>query len=106
MDIMVNKYKNVSFFIFSDDLEWVKNNFRYPSAPVHFVNENKSGNWTDMYLMSICKHNIIANSTFSWWATWLNENSDKTVITPKKWFQTKREGIKLNDLCPKEWIRR
>jgi hypothetical protein len=65
------------------------------------VGENS---WKDMYLMSLCKHHIIANSTFSWWGAWLNPSTDKIVIAPQKWFgnETNEE---MKDLCPPEWIR-
>jgi len=55
-----------------------------------------------MFLMKNCKHNIIANSTFSWWGAWLNENENKIVIGPKKWF-VKKEWQNLNLVCD-EWI--
>ena len=54
----------------------------------------------DIYLMSICMHNIIANSSFSWWGAWLNKNNDKTVIAPTQWFKTKK-----NEIVPENWIK-
>ena len=57
--------------------------------------------WIDMYLMSICKHNIIANSSFSWWAAWLNQNEKKVVIAPSKW----QNGADIEDIVPEEWVR-
>jgi hypothetical protein len=56
-----------------------------------------------MRLMSFCKNNIIANSSFSWWGAWLNENVNKKVIAPQKWFQT--ESIDYSDVIPENWIK-
>jgi hypothetical protein len=57
-----------------------------------------------MWLMSLCDHNIIANSSFSWWGAWLNQNKDKIVITPNNWF-----GVQTNlnnlDMVPDNWIK-
>lgn len=57
----------------------------------------------DFYLMSKMKNNIIANSSFSWWATWLNENCDKRVIAPKNWFGPKNQNLSTIDLIPNSW---
>ena len=94
---------NPSFYIFSDDVKWAKENLEFNNN-VHFVSGNISTtHFEDHFLMSQCKHNIIANSTFSWWAAWLNENKLKTVIAPKKWYNK----VKLNtsDLIPPNWLR-
>ena len=87
------KEKPLKFFVFSDDIEWCKKNFMIPAVYV----ENKGANsWKDMLLMSNCKHNIIANSTFSWWGAWLNKNPEKMVITPKQWISQPPAEWKLN----------
>jgi len=81
----INKIiKNPAFFIFSDDISWCKGNLSPLLDKAYYIDHNqREKSYKDLYLMSICKHNIIANSTFSWWATWLNKHKDKTIITPK-----------------------
>ena len=94
-------FGNPYFFIFSDDHLWVDENFRTVS-PAKFVTDNRlSKDYEDFRLMSLCKHQIIANSTFSWWAAWLNNNHDKMVMAPKKWFNVSHNNIK--DLYPDSW---
>jgi hypothetical protein len=91
---------NPFFYIFSDDIEWVKNEFK-PDFPFELVSRHNLKNYEELYLMSRCKNNIIANSTFSWWGAWLNNNSDKIVIAPKKWYVKNT----ANDLIPEDWIK-
>ena len=57
-----------------------------------------------MYMMSMCKNNIIANSSFSWWGAWLNNNLNKKVIAPKKWFGENLKHYNTQDLIPENWI--
>lgn len=93
---------NASFFIFSDDIEWAKENFP-KDYPVTFVSTAGIRNCEEITLMSMCKHNIIANSTFSWWGAWLNQNPNKIVIAPKQWF---RNPSRLTpNLIATTWIR-
>lgn len=74
---------NPVFFIFSDDISWCKENLTPLINRVQFINHNKGKNsYKDLVLMSNCKHNIIANSTFSWWGAWLNQNKNKIFIKP------------------------
>ncbi len=91
---------HLQLFIFSDEPEWVRQNmqFDYPHEIICF---NKDAhNYFDMELMKHCKHNIIANSSFSWWPAWLNEYADKIVVAPEKWFnQRKLSGT----LIPETW---
>lgn len=99
--IKANVEKPVIYF-FSDDIEWVRDNFYEENAryitPQMF---DDYYDWYDMYLMSECKHNIIANSSFSWWGAWLNGNTNKIVIAPKKWVN----ADSMQDICPEDWIR-
>jgi hypothetical protein len=92
---------NPKYFIFTDDPLWVKKNFiiEYPYIVVD-VNHGLNS-FFDMHLMSLCKVNILANSSFSWWSAWLNNNLNKVVYAPKKWFKDK--SICTNDLIPSSW---
>ncbi len=83
VNYLFKELKEVKFFIFSDDILWCKENFGFIDNKI-FV-ENTETELDDLMLMRSCKHNILANSSFSWWAGWLNENSNKLVIAPKKW---------------------
>ncbi len=95
--------ENPHFYIFSDDKEWAIKNFNFERrSTIISLNSNKQ-DYMDMLLMSRCRHNIIANSSFSWWAAWLNGNVSKIVIAPKKWFKSDRYSIE--DLIPKHWIK-
>lgn len=97
------KVKNPYFFIFSDEPKWVRENFKGEfEFTVVDCNSGKTG-YEDMRLMSACKHNIIANSSFSWWGAWLNNNPGKIVTAPKNWFTDK--SIDTADLIPESWIR-
>ena len=101
---ILKKVKNPHFFIFSDDIKQAKSIIKKIDYPCYFVGNNQGiYSYNDMKLMSMCKHNIIANSSFSWWAAWLNLNSDKIVIAPKQYLADKSYNIK--DLFPLEWIK-
>jgi len=104
MEYMKNKLGNVTFFMISDDIEWVKNEFKTESNII-FIENFKGKDYEDMRLMSHCKHNIIANSSFSWWGAWLNENASKIVITPQRWFSNEEKQKQTIDLIPENWIK-
>ncbi len=97
------KFNNLSFLIFSDDLNFVKEQFSQLDNCT-FI-EGLSHESEDLILMSRCKHHIIANSSFSWWGAWLNQYDKKIVIAPKKWFQNSSIQEKTMDLVPENWIR-
>jgi hypothetical protein len=100
-----NKITNPIFFIFSDDIEWVKSNFNF-EAQIHFVYGNIGNkSYIDMQLMSQCKHNIIANSSFSWWGAWLNQNYEKIVLAPNRWFASDHLQRQSQNIIPENWIR-
>jgi hypothetical protein len=95
--------KRAHFFIFSDDIHWVKNNLNFIDNKTLVILESDIPDHEEIYLMSQCKYNIIANSSFSWWGAWLNLNSDKKVIAPKKWI--KSSTLNTSDLIPTSWVR-
>lgn len=98
LQIIKKKHAQVHCFVFSDDLDWCRKELSFMEN-VNFV-ENKINTeaYKDMWLMSKCKHNIMANSTFSWWAAWLNANQNKIVVYPKTVFKT-------YETMPNEWIK-
>jgi hypothetical protein len=103
LSAMAGMTGDIELFVFSDDMEWTRQNIT-AEFPVTYVDHNDSSHaYEDLYLMSLCKHNIIANSSFSWWGAWLNANPDKTVVAPSRWFN--RSDADTSDLLPAEWIK-
>lgn len=92
--------ENPYFFIFSDDKEYIKENYNLPNMTIVDFNKGNDS-WQDMYLMSQCQHNIIANSTFSWWGAYLNPNPEKIVVAPTRWWAM----LEKDDIIPPTWIR-
>ena len=84
-------------------MDWVKKNITVNNDCVYVTGTPAGKDFYEMYLMSICKHNIIANSSFSWWGAWLNKNTEKIVIAPKLWMAD--PTIDTTDLIPANWIR-
>lgn len=92
----------INIFIFSDDIEWCKENLNDLEYYGNLFFSSKEISATDtLYLISKCHHNVIANSSFSWWGAWLNQNENKIVVAPKYWVKVK---IDTKDVVPEEWI--
>ena len=97
VNLMNERFKETQFFIFSDDISWTKNNLKIEKS---IYIDHKSTPQEDLLLMSLCEHNITANSSFSWWGAWLNQNKNKIIIAPEKWFTHKK-----NDVACENWIK-
>lgn len=102
MNIMNEKLPNSRFFISSDDIGWAKEHFP-KNYPVEFISSPNIPDYEELALMNQCRHHIIANSTMSWWAAYLNQNPAKIVIAPKNWFRDPTK--KTENLIPKTWTR-
>lgn len=90
-ELIQTQVKDCVFFVFSDDLAWCRENLNWPGKFV-FVDTKSELAATDLCLMKSCRHNIIANSSYSWWGAWLNQHPDKKVIAPRNWFATSRSS--------------
>lgn len=89
------------FIVFSDNIKYCQNHLRGLRPKMRFIQEKK--HYYAFYLMSMCKHQIISNSTFSWWAAYLNKNPEKIVVAPSKWFLPD-SGLYNADIIPEGWI--
>jgi hypothetical protein len=95
---LIGDYKNI--VVFSDDISWCKENLKFDNTT--FIEGNKD--YEDLWLMSLCDHNIIANSSFSWWGAWLNNNVNKKVVAPSNWFG-QQANTNTSDIIPESWIK-
>lgn len=103
LEAMAN-FPDANRVIFSDDIEWCKSHFG-TGDHYYYIHDK---DYIDLWAMSLCDHNIIANSTFSWWGAWLNRNPKKEVIAPKRWFGKAfldQDPNKDADLVPEDWKR-
>jgi len=101
---MLESVDNPTFFIFSDDHNWTKSNLNLDISKCIFIDWNTGrDSYRDMQLMSLCCHNIIANSSFSWWGAWLNNNPNKTVLAPRNWYKRDDYNQLLDGFIPKSW---
>jgi hypothetical protein len=100
--ILRGKNETPSFFVFSDDPEWCKENIKLPGEITYIDWNTGKNSFEDMRLMSNCKHHVIANSSFSWWGAWLNPSKEKIVVAPKQWFN---DTSNQTDIVPESWIR-
>lgn len=99
---MEKRFGSVKYFLFTNDPAWAYQLIPHENRQITVVDWNsEEDGWVDLYMMSICKHNIIANSSFSWWAAWLNQNAEKTVVAPGRW----QNGADIEDIVPDEWVR-
>lgn len=87
-------------FVFSDDIQWCKDNLKF----TNMIFMEGFDDVEDIWLMSMCKNNIIANSSFSWWGAWLNSNPNKKVIAPNNWFGS-QTNLNTDDIVPNNWIK-
>jgi hypothetical protein len=95
------KISDPTFFIFSDDAKWAKENLKITSKSVHVAVNGADQGHKDLGLIRNCKHFIIANSSFSWWGAWLSDNQGKIICAPARWFRNDDEG----NIVPGSWTR-
>jgi hypothetical protein len=102
-NIIGNQLSKPVFYVFSDDITWAKHNLKL-DYEINFIDHNgPDRGCEDLRLMSLCKHHVIANSSFSWWGAWLDPGRNKIVCAPRRWFCD--ESINTSDLIPDSWIR-
>jgi hypothetical protein len=101
-EFMVERHPRSTFFLFSDDPEWARENIVL-AGPCEVVDHNgPERDYEDLHLMSLCEDHIIANSTFSWWGAWLSEDGDTHVVAPRRWFRVQKPD---SHIVPDRWIR-
>lgn len=101
VEVIAGNVDRPHFFIFSDDPEWASSNLRLDYQATYVTHNAGTRNFEDLRLMSLCKHHIIANSSFSWWGAWLSNNPAKQVIAPAKWLNATQHNTR--DIVPESW---
>jgi hypothetical protein len=105
IELIQEKVECPFLYVFTNDPDWVEHEFK-PELPYKIVSGNTGADsYKDMLLMSLCKHNIIANSSFSWWGAWLNKHGDKLVVCPQKWYPAEKMNRYIDEMIPDEWIK-
>ncbi len=108
IEFLRSKKDDLKFYIFSDEIDWVRQNFRMEGIDCHFMdNPGLCSDYLEFSLMKSCANFIIANSTFSWWAAWLSESRDKCVVAPKKWYKNEemQHCYEKRNMIPSNWIK-
>lgn len=104
VEYLSSKLKIDKIYVFSDDIEWCKNNLKFDTDTMFVSDEYAGTGWSGhMMLMSCCKYFIIPNSTFAWWGAWLSEREGKLVLFPHKW--ARDNSVVMDDVVPNEWIK-
>lgn len=98
VSLLKEKDSTIELFVFSDDIAWCKQHLIFDKT-IHYIETQNPH--SDLYLMTLCKHNVIANSSFSWWGAWLNNNPQKNVVAPKNWFAN--TDVNTSNIIPKSW---
>lgn len=104
MQLIEARFPGCRFFIFTDDKPWVLEHFGDKETLTFVDNIGPDADLDDLHLMKLCRHNIIANSSFSWWGAWLNDSLDKLVVAPERWFKN-QPTWDTKDLLPDSWLK-
>jgi len=103
--LIAEQVHNPMLYIFTNDPEWVTKEFK-PELPYKIVQGNNGADsYKDLVLMSLCKHNITANSSFSWWGAWLNNNPKPLIVCPKQWYAEETLNTYVSEMIPQHWVR-
>lgn len=104
MEYFNNQDANCVFYMFSDDISWCKENFGERNNIIYIDQKISNSPYIDFELMRYCRNYIIANSTFSWWASWLSKTETQTMIAPSKWFHVEKTQNRIGDALLKGYI--